>query len=181
VPDQAVRNRRSSALAHRLAKTRPGAVILDAVGGRVRTVAIGVLVLGAAVPGVAIAVRPSVSPVAQGYYTGSSPEGPATFWLTIADNEQPSGHSFFTYAPYSMTFVSECAPSGLKLRNGFVIPGRRTRAGQQLHFHYHSRGVVIRGALSGPLGGPNVRGTVQISRPGCDGDVLPFTATLKPV
>jgi hypothetical protein len=151
------------------------------VGGRIRTVAIGALVLAAVVPAVALAVRPSVSPVAQGYYTGSSPEGPVTFWMVLADNDQPNGHSFFTYAAYNMKFVTECAPTGLKLRKGFVIPGRRIRVSQRLHFRYHAHGVVIRGFVSGSLGGPNVTGTVQISRPGCDGDVLPFTAKLKPL
>ena len=47
-----------------------------------------------------------------------------------------------------------------------------------MHFTYRAHGFVIRGVLYGPRGKPKFKGTVEVVRRGCDGDVLTWTAGL---
>jgi len=137
---------------------------------------VGIALVLTSLPGVALAVRPSVSPSENVPYVGSDPEGPVTFLMMILTNKSPA----VTYIMNGMKFATECAPSGSSAPGVIVITRHRTRVSQQPRFSYHRAGFVIRGHVYGSLGAPRVVGTVQLDEPGCDGDVLPFTARLAP-
>lgn len=126
---------------------------------------VGLALALAAVPGVALAVRPSVS-ASLVQYAGRDPEGPV-FFSILSDNgiDQLS----------DMTFATECARSGRSVPGTIVVkqPGNRA-----VTFSYHRRGFSIRGRISG--NGATVTGTVRLDTAGCDSDVLPFRARAQP-
>jgi hypothetical protein len=146
------------------------------VGARCRMLIVGLVLVFASVPGGALAVRPSVSPAENVRYVGSDPEGPVTFLMMILTDKAPTP---VTYIMNGMRFATECSRSGSRAPGEIVITRHRTRASQQPRFGYHRDGFIIHGHISGSLGAPRVTGTVQLDRPGCDGDPLPFTARLQ--
>jgi hypothetical protein len=145
------------------------------------------LVLGlafAAAPGVAIATRPSVSPVAQapGYVgTGSNGSGSesgltAKFDMTIAANVSPTrGGHWYAYTLYNLRLFTACSHARIKVPGSINTSFHRRRVSRRVHFTYRSHGVSIRGYFFGPLGLPQVRATARVARPGCH-DVVSFTA-----
>jgi hypothetical protein len=129
---------------------------------------------------VAVAVRPHASPTFVADYRGSDPDGPVSFTLGGAVNEPLNRPPFTTYELYDLKFASECSRSGTKLPGVISLTHHRRHASEQQHFTYRARGFVIHGLLYGPLGKPKFKGTVEVVRHGCDGDVLPWTAKFVP-
>ncbi len=157
--------------------------MMDPVGARLRmrivvpATLIAVLVL-TGMTSVAVAVRPHASPTFTANYRGSDPDGRVSFTLGGAYNEPLNRPPFTTYELYDLKFATECSRSGTKVPGLISLPHARRHASQQMHFTYRAHGFVIRGVLYGPLGRPKFKGTVEVVRRGCDGDVLPWTARL---
>jgi hypothetical protein len=137
-------------------------------------------------PAVALATRPSVSPVAQanykGFVSGSQSKLAVKFGMTIADNEIPPPRgNWFAYTMHDIRLYPDCPQSPIKLPGAIDTSAfHRKRVAQRVHFSYQRKGVTIRGYLSGSLGLPRVHATARVVRPGCH-DRLSFTATwVKP-
>jgi hypothetical protein len=120
-------------------------------------------------PGVAMAVRPSVSGSLV-RFVGSDPDGLVTLTIFVDSNQQR-----ISYAISDMRFATECSPSGTPVP-GTIRLSRSVTDNRPLRFRYRRAGVTIKGRLSGRAGGPKVTGTVQFATAGCETDVLPFSA-----
>lgn len=141
------------------------------------------LVLAAA-PGVAIATRPSVSPVLQAPgYVGTGSDGSdsesevtARFDMTIAANVSLSGGSdWYAYTMENIRLFTDCSHARIKVPGSINTSFHRRRVSRRVHFTYRSHGVSMRGYFFGALGLPQVRATARVARPGCH-DVVSFTA-----
>jgi hypothetical protein len=140
----------------------------------------------AAMPGVALATRPSVSPVAQapgyvGYQSGgggSNSELAVKFDMTIAANTILSGGGgeWYAYTAYDIRVFTDCSQSPIKVRGSIDTSLHRRRVSRRVYFSYRSHGVSIRGYFFGPLGLPRMRATAKVARARCH-DVVPFTAS----
>jgi hypothetical protein len=132
------------------------------VARRVRRVVVGLVLVLAVAPGIALAVRPSVS-ASLVFYRGSDAEGPVSFSI-FSDNGIGSISD--------MRFATECAPAGRSVRGTIIV---RERGNGAIPFSYHRPGFRISGRISAT--GSRVTGTVRLDTPRCDSDVLPFRAT----
>ena len=129
---------------------------------------------------VAVAVRPHASPTWVANYRGGGPGGPVSFTVGGADNETVDVPPSHNYELYNLKFATECSRTGTRLPGLISLPHLRRHVGDQERFSYRARGFVIHGLLYGPLRRPKFKGTVAVVRPGCDGDVLPWTAAIVP-
>ncbi len=130
------------------------------------------------VPAAAWAVRPHASPVAQADYRGSDPEGRVAFHMTLAYNDGFAGHpASWEYAIYAFRFATECNRAGVRLPANVTFDKKQRRAARILRFSYSGHGVRLRLTISGK-GLTTASGTVRISSRRCDGDWLPFTASI---
>jgi hypothetical protein len=153
------------------------------VGARVRLLFVLGLALAVA-PAVAVATRPSVSPVYQANYRGFEPgstlELAVRFGMTIAENEiVPRGH-WFAYSMHDIRLYTDCSQSPVRVPGAINTSFHRRRIAQRVRFSYRRQGVTIRGYLSGSLLTPRVHASARVARPGCR-EVVSFTATwVKP-
>ena len=98
--------------------------------------------------------------------------------MTLAYNEGFPGHpAFWEYLVSDFTFATECQPGGVRLPKSVTMDKKQRRAARVLRFTYRRHGILIRVTISGK-NLSSARGTVRISSRGCDGDSLPFTASL---
>jgi hypothetical protein len=153
------------------------------VGARVRLLVVFGLALAVA-PAVAVATRPSVSPVYQANYKGFESGSPSKlvvkFGMTIDENEiLPRGH-WFAYIMHNIRLYTGCSQSPVKVPGAITTSFHRRHVAQRVRFNYRRHGVTIRGYLSGSLLTPQVHAMARVARPGCH-DVVSFTATwVKP-
>jgi hypothetical protein len=160
---------------------RCGTVTLVRARLLVGLIAVALIVIVA--PGVAGAVRVSVSPTYVGVYRGSDTAGTVGFRLYIDENEPPAGEkgalSAWSYLFGRIRIAAKCSsPGPLRTTGQIVVPGSRFHPRQHLRFDHRLHGIEIRGVISGRLKYPEVHGTIQVLRPGCDHVVMPFTAAL---
>ena len=153
------------------------------VGAVVRLLFVLGLALAVA-PAVAVATRPSVSPVFQanykGFESGSTSKLAVKFGMTIAENEiLPRGH-WFAYNMHDIRLYTDCSQSPVRVPGAINTSFHRRRIAQRVRFSYRTQGVTIRGYLSGSLLTPRVHASARVARPGCR-EVVSFTATwVKP-
>ncbi len=98
--------------------------------------------------------------------------------MTLAFNEGFPGHpAFWEYLVSDFKFATECQRGGVRLPQYVAMDHKQRHAARVLRFTYRSHGIRIRLTISGK-NLSTARGTVRISSRRCDGDSLPFTASL---
>ena len=85
--------------------------------------------------------------------------------------------AFWEYSLYAFRFATECNRAGIRLPASVAYDKKQRRAARVLRFTYRGRGVLLRLTISGK-DLSTASGTVRFSSRRCDGDSLPFTASI---
>jgi len=100
------------------------------------------------------------------------------FHMTLAYNDAIAGRpAFWEYSIDGFRFATECNRGGIRLPSSVAFDKKQRQAARVLRFTYRGRGVLLRLSIAGKDLN-SASGTVRIMSRRCDGDSLPFTASI---